>query len=90
MGKATEIRLWEEKWCGQRTLCDSYPTPYITANTKGAQAAEVWVIQGEWGAWNPNFSRHLNDQEMETIIAFMDVIDRERVAPYLMEKIQWE
>lgn len=35
MGKATEIRLWGEKWCGQIPLCDSYPSPYMTANTKG-------------------------------------------------------
>ena len=41
LGEGKRIRLWEDVWCGEATLCASFPTLYNIARTKGAKVADV-------------------------------------------------
>lgn len=61
LGNGTKLRFWEDIWCGEAPLSETYPTLYTLADAKGAKAAEVWVIQENQGALDPRCIRSFND-----------------------------
>ena len=67
MGDGRKIRFWEDIWCGSEPLCESFPFLYTIVGTKGAKVADVWVVHGGLGAWDPKFLRPFNDWEMDAI-----------------------
>ena len=71
MGDGRKIRFWEDIWCSSEPLCEAFPILYTIEDTKGAKVADVWVVHGGLGAWDPNFLRPFNDWEMDAIQAFI-------------------
>lgn len=78
--KWNQNQIGVDTWCGEAPLCESFPTLYDLAGSKGIKTAEVQVTQGTCGAWNPNFIRPFSYLELETVQSFKDVISRESIS----------
>ena len=77
-------------WCGEVSLCASFPTLYNIAKTKGAKMAEVWESSGEDGAWNPRFSRAFNDWDLEQVQNFIELNNNKLIIPQKKDRIVWK
>lgn len=59
------VKFWEDKWCGNGPLCDSFLSLFVLASSKNVRVEDMWdsSVPGE-GGWSPSFSRPLNDWEL--------------------------
>ena len=44
------------------------------ATSKGEKVVEVWEALSEEGGWNPRFTRHFNDWELNMVQEFISTI----------------
>ena len=51
------MRFWKDKWCGNESLCISFPYLFVVASSKEAWVVEVWNHSSKEGCWAPRFSR---------------------------------
>ena len=42
LGDGRRVRFWEDTWCGENPLCDTFPSLFMLTETKGIKVAEVW------------------------------------------------
>ena len=49
IGDGSKARFWEDWWCGEASLCSSFPALYRMASSKGARVADIWVVSGSGG-----------------------------------------
>ncbi|KAL6314646.1 hypothetical protein AAG906_026990 [Vitis piasezkii] len=73
------VRFWKDNWCGNNTLCDSFPSLYALADSKDAWVTDCWDSLGEEGGWNPYFCRSFNDWEVEAVERFLSTLQGESV-----------
>ena len=50
-------------------------------------AAELWDRNSGEGGWNPIFLRSFNDWEMEEADRFLQVLHRQKIRPFIEDKI---
>ena len=67
VGKGRRIKFWQDEWCGDVPLKDSFPSLFSFAASK-----ELWVNDGqvvESGPifWNSCFLRHFQDWEVNNV-----------------------
>ena len=65
VGDDRRVKFWKEIWCGNNTLCETFPSLFALVNSKDAWVVDCWDYLGEEGWWNPRFSRSFNDWEVE-------------------------
>ena len=53
--------------CENQTLKEVSPNLYQLAVNKDEWVSDAWEGSGELGCWNPHFSRHFNDWELEEV-----------------------
>ena len=53
-------------------------------------AADLWVVQGGLGAWDPKFLRPFNDWEMDTIQAFIGLTSNGFITLMVKDKMIWK
>ena len=49
IGDGKRVRLWEDRWCGDKALSLSFPLLYALATSKKAWVTEVWDAMGKDG-----------------------------------------
>ena len=47
MGNGKRVKFWKDKWCGDTTLRESFPSLCIIALTKDAWVVVVWDLTDE-------------------------------------------
>lgn len=57
-------------------LYEVFPDLYNSVGSKGAMAAELWVGEGNSGAWNPRFARPFYDWELGSTQEFISLLNR--------------
>ncbi|RVW12719.1 putative ribonuclease H protein [Vitis vinifera] len=62
-----EVKFWKDMWCEDQTLKEVFPNLYQLAVNKDEWVSNAWEGSGESGSWNPHFSRHFNDWELEEV-----------------------
>ena len=45
LGDGSQIRFWEDKWCGEFPLCDQFPTLYAMVASKGLKWERSGTLQ---------------------------------------------
>ena len=70
VGNGRRIKFWKDKWCGDELLCVLFPSLFALASCKEAWVADLWMYSNKKGVWIPNFSRPLNDWDIETVECF--------------------
>ena len=79
VGDGRRMRFWKDKWCGNNSLCDSFPSLYALAYSKDAWVADCRDPWGEEGEWNLWFSRPFNDWEVKAVERFLLTLQGKRV-----------
>ena len=81
MGNGRRVKFWKDNWCGNSTLCNSFPSLYAFASYKEAWIEEMWDHSGGEGVWSPRFSRPFNDWEVEEVERLLVIIQGRRLNP---------
>ena len=84
------IQFVKDKWCGNNTLCDSFPSLYALADSKDVWVADCWDSLGEEGGWNPLFSRPFNDWEVEVVERFLLTLQEKMLVIDLEDRVLWK
>ncbi|RVW96170.1 LINE-1 reverse transcriptase-like [Vitis vinifera] len=71
VGNGRRVKFWKDNWCGNSTLCNSFPSLYAFASYKEAWIEEMWDHSGGEGVWSPRFSRPFNDWEVERLLVII-------------------
>ena len=87
VGDGRRVRFWKDKWCGNNTLRDAFPSLFALAVSKDAWVADCWDSLGEEGGWNPRFSRSFNDWEVEAVERLLSTLQGERLAAGLEDRV---
>ena len=61
LGDGNRIKFWEDFWCGEGPLRETFPYLYILVESRGVKAAALWDSSRGEGVWNPIFVRPFND-----------------------------
>ncbi|RVW42680.1 hypothetical protein CK203_103889 [Vitis vinifera] len=69
--KATRVKFWKGKWCGDVALCTSYPALYSIVYSKEDWVVNVWHSTIEGGCWATSFIRAINDWELDLVERFL-------------------
>ena len=67
VGNGRKVKFWKDLWCKDQTLKEAFPNLYWLAVNKDEWVSNAWEGSGELGCWNPHFSRHFNDWELEEV-----------------------
>ncbi|RVW42952.1 hypothetical protein CK203_076318 [Vitis vinifera] len=87
VGNGRRVKFWKDNWCGNSTLCNSFPSLYAFATYKEAWIEEMWDHYGGEGVWGPRFSRPFNDWEVERLLL---IIRGKRLNPLLEDCLLWK
>ncbi|RVW85048.1 putative ribonuclease H protein [Vitis vinifera] len=61
MGNGTNIRFWNDLWCGCTMLSQRFPHLYGMAAHRNGTVEEMWVQNVGQGDWDLRFVRGFND-----------------------------
>ncbi|RVX11584.1 LINE-1 retrotransposable element ORF2 protein [Vitis vinifera] len=87
VGNGRRVKFWKDNWCGNFTLCNSFPSLYAFATYKEAWLEEMWDHSGGEEVWSPRFSRPFNDWEVERLLL---IIRGRRLNPLLEDCLLWK
>ena len=90
VGDGRRVRFWKNKWCGNNTLHDSFPSLFALVVSKDAWVVDCWDSLGEEGGWNPRFSRSFNDWEVEAVARLLSTLQGKRLVVGLEDKVVWK
>ena len=80
VGNGRRVRFWKDSWCGDETLCYTFPSLFALAVSKEEWVVEVWDPSVEEGSWSPRFSRAFNDWEVVLAEWLLMTIQGKRVS----------
>ncbi|RVW15964.1 putative ribonuclease H protein [Vitis vinifera] len=90
VGNGRRVKFWKDNWCGNSTLCNSFPSLYAFASYKEAWIEEMWDHFGGEGVWSPRFSRPFNDWEVEEVERLLVIIRERRLNPLAKDCLLWK
>ncbi len=72
VGLGNRLRFWHDKWCGDMTLMDRFPTLYACSTHREATIVFVLMRPATGGPqeWNVIFGRDFNDWELDLVVEF--------------------
>ncbi|RVX21330.1 hypothetical protein CK203_002101 [Vitis vinifera] len=79
--------IWKDIWCGNNSICETYPSLFALAVSKDAWVADYWDSLGEVGGWIPRFSRPFNDWEVEAVERLLSTLQGKRLAASLEDRV---
>ena len=89
-GDGNRIKLWEDFWCGEGPLRETFPDLYILVESKGVKAAALWDKSRGEGVWNHIFARPFNDWELEEVLNYMILVNKSRINQETSDNIVWK
>ena len=90
LGNGKRIKFWEDVWCGGLPLSEAFLALYNNASSKEAMIADIWVLSGDQGAWDPKFERPFNDWELEAVQTFIGQINSRFTILQVQNKLIWK
>ncbi|RVW50222.1 Threonine--tRNA ligase, mitochondrial 1 [Vitis vinifera] len=90
VGNGRRVKFWKDNWCGNSTLCNSFPSLYAFASYKEAWIEEMWDHSGGEGVWILRFSRPFNDWEVEEVERLLVIIRGRRLNPLAEDCLLWK
>ena len=90
VGNGRRVKFWKDNWCGNFTLCNSFPYLYAFSSYKEAWLEELWDHSVEERVWSPSFSRPFNDWEVEEVERLLLTIRGRRLNPLLEDRMLWK
>ena len=85
VGSGTQVKVCDDRWCGEILLRDAFLGPYSIASSKDAWVVDVW----NGGSWGPRFIRQFNDWEMEDVDSFFGRLHNHFIASSTIDDMVW-
>jgi hypothetical protein len=73
-GVGSKVSFWEDVWCGESPLKDTFPGLYNIARLREASIADNMEHANGSIQWNVAFTRLLHDWEVETLASFYNCL----------------
>ena len=73
-GNGAHVKFWQHQWCGEILLRLRFPKLFPIASNPEASVKDMARFDGTSFHWNANFTRLVQDWELESVADFMDVI----------------
>lgn len=85
VGNEAHLLFWKDKWLGSTTLKDAFPRLFTITTNPDSIVAQNW----EDNSWNLHLRRHLNDWEMEDMIALIRSLQNSPVLTHRSDRLKW-
>jgi hypothetical protein len=72
VGTGTNIRFWEDVWCGGEPLKDVLPELHRIARVQDAVVADHVHFRDDSVHWEVQFTRLVQDWELESVSLFLE------------------
>lgn len=89
IGNGATVRFWEDKWCGDTTLRRAFPSLYNIATNKNIMVSFVLQINDGSTLWNPEFRRHLQDWELDSLGNFFELLYAQKINNDRADMVYW-
>jgi hypothetical protein len=77
-------------WCIEQPLKLAYPELNRIACNKDAVVADFIHFRGESVHWEENFTRLVQDWEIESVSSFLEVLYSAKIKRYEQDKMCWQ
>jgi hypothetical protein len=74
VGAGDKVQFWHDVWCSDLPLKVLFPELFSIARDKDVSVAALMSFSNGTLHWDVSFSRNLQDWEMESLVAFMELI----------------
>jgi hypothetical protein len=90
VGDGTNIRFWEDVWCGGEPLKDVFPELHRIARVQAAVVADHVHFQGDSVHWEVQFTRLVQDWELESVSLFLESLYSVTIHRFEEDQIRWK
>ena len=90
IGDGTRVKLWLDTWCGDQPLCDRFPDLFRLVRMPAASVADHLQILGSSHHWDITFSRQVQDWELETVTALMELLYSYPIRRGSLDELCWK
>jgi hypothetical protein len=73
-GSRIRIKFWHDSWCGDQPLREQFPELFHLARVPEASVADHLQYLCSSHHWDIDFSRSVQDWELEEVAAFMELL----------------
>ena len=87
LGDGRRINFWNDVWCGEEALSNSFPSLFNLATNKETEVADIWDRSEGAGCWSPTFLRSLNEWELEEMTRFLHTLHDQNFRPTGEDKL---
>jgi hypothetical protein len=88
-GIGSRISFWEDTWCGESSLKDTFPVLFSIASFKEASIADNVEFSNGTAQWNIVFSRLVHDWEVEVLASFYSRLYSYKFRGIGEDKLRW-
>jgi hypothetical protein len=89
VGDGSRVRFWLDAWCGDQPLRDRFPELFRLARMPNASVADHLQISGSSHHWDIAFSRQVQDWELETVTALMELLYSYPIRRGSLDELCW-
>jgi hypothetical protein len=90
VGAGTNIRFWEDVWCGGEPLKDVFPELHRIARVQDAVVADHVHFRGASVHWEVQFTRLVQDWELESVSLFLELLYSATIHRLEEDKLCWK
>jgi hypothetical protein len=90
VGDGSRIRFWDDVWCGGDPLREAFPELYRIARVKEGVVADFLHFRGGSVHWEVNFTRLIQDWELESVSSFLDLLYSVTIHSHEEDKLIWK
>jgi hypothetical protein len=89
VGDGTRVKFWLDAWCGDQPLRDRFPELFCLVRVPAASVADHLQILGSSHHWDIAFSRQVQDWELETVTALMELLYSYPIRRGSLDELCW-
>jgi hypothetical protein len=88
-GVGSKISFWEDVWCGESSLKDTFPSLFNISRFREATIADNVEYSNGFAQWNIVFTRLLHDWEVEILASFYSLLYSIKFRGVGEDKLWW-
>jgi hypothetical protein len=89
VGDGSRIRFWHDTWCGDSPLRNQFPILYHLARAPESRVSDICHFQGSTISWDIEFTRSVQDWELEMVESFMSLLYSQTIRPGVVDSLCW-
>uniref|UniRef100_A0A2N9HXJ9 Reverse transcriptase domain-containing protein n=1 Tax=Fagus sylvatica TaxID=28930 RepID=A0A2N9HXJ9_FAGSY len=89
VGDGSRIRFWHDIWCGDSPLRHQFPILFQLARAPESRVSDIYHFQGSTISWDIEFTRSVQDWELEMVDSFMSLLYSQIIRPGVVDSLCW-